>query len=115
MTELDLERLAELLAPRVAAQVAAALGGAAPPSPRPRLLSRRELARELGKSETSIDRWTAQGMPNHDRGTFRLYEPDACAAWLAARRKPREARQPPATRPGLPTVAGATLRSRKAS
>jgi excisionase family DNA binding protein len=79
-TEAELERLAELLAPLVAARLAA-------PAPTPVAYTPRTLAAELGRSERSIRAAIARGeLAAVKRGRGYVISASAVEAWTRAER-----------------------------
>src|SRR4051794_17794025 len=78
----------DALAELVAQVIVRLRPAAAEPAPPARLLSKGELAHAVHRSVPTIDRWAADGMPYIDMGTYRLYDLDACTAWVAGRPRP---------------------------
>jgi hypothetical protein len=61
------------------------------------LYTRKQLARATNKSEATIRRWEALGLPVIRRGQLRLYDPQTTRAWFGG-----ELDSPPARKPGRP-------------
>jgi phage terminase Nu1 subunit (DNA packaging protein) len=61
-----------------------------------RLVTKQQLAREIGRSERWIEMRAAEGMPRAglDRGGRRLFDLEACENWLAARSEKVAAAEP---------------------
>lgn len=55
-----------------------------------RPLSKAELAAALGTSTTTVDRRVRNGMPYTKEGPHRVFDLDACRAWLRDRPAPEE-------------------------
>jgi hypothetical protein len=48
-------------------------------------LTKSHLAVALGRSPSTIDRYVLEGMPCEDAGTRRMFDLEACRAWLRGR------------------------------
>jgi hypothetical protein len=95
----DLVRLADLLAPRVAAALAQLMGTAAP------LRTKTELAAHFAVKEAQIDRFVRKGMPEEYVGASPRYRLAACEEWVrkhARRRKKKVTTSPSEPGTGLP-------------
>jgi hypothetical protein len=53
-------------------------------------LTKAQLAVALGRSTSTIDRYVADGMPCDDAGTRRMFDLQACRAWLRSRPEMRK-------------------------
>jgi hypothetical protein len=106
------DRDLDVIVERVATRVIGALRPPDEPEPPPTLLTKAELAHALRRSSPTIDRWVTEGMPYADMGTYRLFDREACRAWVAARPRPG---RPPKTAPAATapaTLPGVELRTR---
>ncbi|MEZ4301921.1 MAG: hypothetical protein R3B70_43715 [Polyangiaceae bacterium] len=70
--------LSEVVRDVVRAELARALSAQRP-------MSKAELAAALGKSTATIDRHVREGMPYAREGARRIFDLDACRAWLRNR------------------------------
>jgi hypothetical protein len=115
LSDLDIDRVAERVVAKLLPHLGGASGAPARPAP-PQRLSKAELAQALRRTPATVDRWVALGMPCENMGSYRLFDLDACRAWVAAR--PRKAATKPAPAPTRPPVAatpppGVELRTRR--
>jgi len=70
-------------------------------APVERYVTRSELARTMGVSESTLKRWTAEGMPSETWGMKRTrrYLPSLCIAWAQGRPMMRASRDRDSTAP----------------
>jgi hypothetical protein len=85
MTEIELQRLADLVAERLRPLLAGA---------RTELVTKTELADMLRVREAQIDRFVRAGMPKVTIGTSPRYDPALCRRWLAEHARPRSTPAP---------------------
>src|ERR1700722_19353939 len=85
LSEVEVDALAERIAVKIVDRLRAP---ASEPVVTTGLLSKADLAHELRRSTPTIDRWTKQGMPFNDMGSYRLYDLAACRRWVAGRPRP---------------------------
>jgi phage terminase Nu1 subunit (DNA packaging protein) len=53
------------------------------------LITRAELAAELGVTDRTVRTYEGQGLPVIRRGMLRLYDPERVRAWLRGDKRPR--------------------------
>jgi len=85
LSEVEVDALAERIAIRIVERLRTP---ASEPVVTTGLLSKGDLAHALRRSTPTIDRWTKQGMPFNDMGSYRLYDLAACRCWVAGRPRP---------------------------